>query len=159
MRNEQTIEADKSLVEVLRKLGRRSEPVPDEVGAAAIRAYTLRTVDTQLAALTFDSVFDSDIRAGAPNTTVPRRLRFVGRGLSVELEVADHALRGRLVPPGPARIEVRGMVPEPGECASVTADDRGYFVLPAAPTGPFSLRCQRRPIGSAPAVITDWVTL
>lgn len=157
MRNDQTIDADKSLVEVLRKLGRRSDPVPDEVGDAAIRAYTLRTVDTQLAALTYDSVFDSEKQAGAQDTTGSRRLRFAGRGLTVELDVSDGALRGRLVPPGPAAIEVRGLDLAPG--ASATADNRGWFSMPAVPTGPFSLRCHRRPGGSAPVVVTDWVTL
>jgi len=156
MRNDQTIDADRSLVEVLRKVGRRSDPVPDEVGDAAIRAYTLRTVDTQLAALTYDSVFDSD-RHGGQGTVRSRRLRFASRGLTVDLEVGGSGLHGRLVPPGPADIEVRAPDPAPG--TAVTADHRGWFSIPAAPTGPFSLRCRRDPIGSAPVVVTDWVTL
>jgi hypothetical protein len=61
-------------------------------------------------------------------------------------------LIGQLVPPQPARIEVR----HAGGVASAVADALGRFVSADVEPGPVSLRCQ---IGgtTAPVVVdTDW---
>ena len=78
----------------------------------------------------------------------------VERDLDVELHVGEHELRGRLIPPTVADIELRW----PGGSAVAVADHRGGFSMAAVPRGPVSLRCERGPAAPSP-VVTDWVTL
>ncbi|MEN3316109.1 MAG: hypothetical protein V7605_2343 [Acidimicrobiaceae bacterium] len=157
MGNEQTVEADERLMEELWGLDAGFGPIPADVTAAAVDAYSWRTTGAEVAGLIDDTglgddggLTDDGARPG------PRRLRFAGTDLTVDVEVdADgDELAGRLVPPGPATVELRG----PCNRAVVTADRGGRFSVPV-PTGAFSLRCRRGRSGSRPDVVTDWVTL
>lgn len=151
MRNEQTVEADERLMEELWGLDAGFGPVPEGVAAAAMAAYSWRTAVAEIASLADDTgLGDDDARPG------PRRLRFASTDLTVEVEVdADgDEMAGRLLPPGPATVELRG----PGDRAVVTTDRGGRFSLPV-PTSAFSLRCWRARSSSQPVVVTDWVTL
>ncbi len=154
MKNEQSLEADGTLTATLRAMGHRLDPVPDEVTAVAAAAFSSRTIDKELASLTYDSlVDDAPSSVGAPGQA--RHLTFVASGVSVEIDVDVDGLRGRLVPPTAADVELRG----PGAGARVVADESGRFSVPAVPTGPVSLRCQRAPADASSPLVTDWVTL
>jgi hypothetical protein len=88
-------------------------------------------------------------------------LSFEADGVALELEISTERpagagvhrhLLGLLVPPGPARIEVR----QASGSVSVEADDEGRFAVTDLESGPFRLTC-RRP-DEAP-VSTPWLTL
>jgi len=153
MTNHQSADVDLTLTATLRALNQRLDPVPDEVTVAGVAAFSLRTVDSVLANLDYDSLLDDSQPARAPEGV--RHLTFVTTGLSVELDVGDDGLRGHLVPPTRADVELRW----PGGSTSVTADEWGAFSVPTIPPGPVSLRCQRGPSDTTSPVITDWVTL
>lgn len=118
---------DVLLDELATLLGPQLEP-PPEVLHAARGAFTWRTVDAEIAALTYDSLLDDDpatVRATAP----PRILTFEIAALTIEVEVdasrAGRRLLGQLVPAQEAGLElldVDGQVLSTGD-----ADAMGRF--------------------------------
>ena len=144
-------EPDGGLLAELRLLASRHDPVPERAIAAARSAIAWRTLDAELAELTADSSTDAEL-ATVRTTADERMLTFRSAALTVELEVLQDAGRrrilGQLVPPGPARIEVR----HPGGTATVEADAVGRFSAGDVAPGPVSLRCA----GDGGAVETDW---
>lgn len=149
-------EADDRLLEALRAVAQRVDPVPAEVEEAARGAYTWRTVDAELAELAYDSLLDDDRLVGVRADDAPRTLTFEGPAFSVEIEVAEEGgerrLLGQLVPPAPARIEVR----HSGGLLRLGADDVGRFSVAGVAPGPVSLRCR---VEDAPPLDTSWVTV
>ena len=112
-------------------------------------AYAWRTIDQDLASLSFDSSAEPEPawRAGSGQARV---LIFTTTPLSLELEVmADHVV-GQIVPPGPGQVQVE--TPE-GIAIQVEADDIGFFDFAGLPRGRVRLRCET-PTGR---LITDWV--
>jgi hypothetical protein len=145
---------DEGVLRALRELALRDDPVPGEVKAAAEAAFSWRTIDADLASLTYDSLLDEERLIGVRGPGGPRQLTFEGAGLTMEVEVGDdRAVIGQLVPPSTATVELRW----PGGATAVEADDLGRFGLPPAPRGPVSLRCLAA--GGAAPVTTDWLTL
>ncbi len=151
-------EEDERLLETLRGVAQRIDPVPAEVEAAARGAYTWRTVDAELAELAYDSLLDDDRLAGVRADDAPRTLTFEGPAYSVEIEVAEVAggrrLLGQLVPPAPARIEVR----HSGGLLRLGADEVGRFSADGVAPGPVSLRCMVEGV-DGPPLDTAWVTV
>src|SRR3954452_9417959 len=89
--------------ELLAALGRaleQQEAVPDDVVAAAKASFAWRTIDAELAALTFDSVADAEalagVRAGGGGGG-PRALTFEHDDVIVEGEVTERGGRRTLV--------------------------------------------------------------
>jgi len=151
----QAVDPDTALIGALRGLGQRIDPEPPELAARAISAFTWRTIDAELAALTYDSLLDEDRLVGVRGDDGPRQLTFEGPDLTVELEVGDDGcLVGQLVPASQAEVEVRW----PGSSTTVQADDLGRFAMPGGRTGPVSLRCRLQ--GSSTAgIVTSWVVI
>lgn len=151
-------EADAQLLESLRAVVARADPVPPEVEAAARASYTWRTVDAELAELAYDSLLDDDRLVGVRGDNAPRALTFEGPAYSVELEVAEEGARrrllGQLVPPHPARIEVR----HSGGLLKLGADEVGRFSAAGVVAGPVSLRCHLEGV-DGPPLDTAWVTV
>ena len=133
------------------------EALPVDVVAAAKAAIVWRTMDDELAELTYDSSLDdlaaSGVRSGEPS----RLLTFEAPGLVVEVESLEAGARrrlvGQLVPAQTGRVEVR----HGGGTTSVEADDLGRFTADDVAPGPVSLRC----VGAdgTVAVVTDWVVV
>jgi len=144
---------DKTLTHTLRAMGATLDPIPDELVAAAIAAFSCRTVDKEPAALAYDSLLDDAPTARPPGGG--RHLSFVGRHLSVEVDVGTDGLTGRLVPPAVADVELRW----PGGSTTLAVDGLGGFSVSPIPTGPVSLRCQPGLPDTTSPVVTDWVTL
>lgn len=149
---------EEELLAALAEAG-RLEAVPVETVASAKSAFAWRTVDAELAALTYDSDVAEDAMAGLRSTgttTGPRELTFEAAGLTVELEVVEgrggQRLLGQLVPPQPGTVEVRQF----SATTTVEADEVGRFTVSGLRSGPASLRCEAR--GGA-AVVTDWFLL
>src|SRR5215469_3601945 len=135
---------DEELLGMLQQaLSRRAE-VPPEIVAAAKSAYTWRTIDVELAQLAYDSLCHyASIRA----------LTFASAHLSIELEVMDDSLFGKVVPAQAASVEVHAHTdPE----TAIPTDEIGCFVIHPIPRSPFRLRCRA---AAKIDVLTDWLTL
>lgn len=133
----------------LRQAAEALDPVPPHLEAAALAAYSLRTLDADLARLTFDSLVEG---AGAVRGDAdgPRMLTFTADDVSIEAELSGDRLVGQLLPAAsPAEIEVR----HTGGTAVVPADELGRFTVEPLGEGPFSLRCR---LPSGRTLVTDW---
>ncbi len=150
---------DERLLAELRAAASRLDPVPDAAVLAARSAFAWRTMDAELAELTADPLVDDETFAVVRGVDVPALLTFEAPGLTLEVEVAttgrSRRLLGQLVPPHPARVEVRHR----GGRLEVAADEVGRFAVDDAPPGPLSLRCEvTGAAGAGPALVveTDW---
>jgi hypothetical protein len=144
---------DEELLAELREAG-RLDPVPPEAVAAAKAAFLWRTIDEELAELTYDSVFDDQLLAGVRSTAPTRFLTFESPNLTVDLEAEvvgeRRRLIGQLAPPQRGHVEVR----HGGGAVTVEADDLGRFIADDVAPGPVSLRCRAQ---SGATVSTEWV--
>jgi hypothetical protein len=144
---------DEQLLTELRSALVDVDPVPDGVTAAARDAFGWRTLDAELAALSYDSLLDDKVLAGVRSDgDAARLLTFESPALTVEVEVGSGRIIGQLVPPQAGEVEVR----HAGGSMTVAADAVGRFVANGVPAGPVSLRCRTT---DAAAVVTDWIVL
>jgi hypothetical protein len=142
--------ADDLLEETLRGSVADYDPVPAELERAAVAAYALYDLDTQLAELTFDSLLDAMPVRGA--ALAPRMLTFRAGDLTVDVELTTGTLMGQLLPPQPARVEI--LTGGPATAPTVlTADILGRFTSDRTVTGPFALRVRT----DDEAVVTEWL--
>lgn len=152
-------QADDELTARLR-LAVAAERPPSEVVSAAKAAFTWRTIDAELASLTYDSSVDENALVGVRGGDGPRQLTFERGELSLELEVVEVGARRRLtgqVVSGPlAELSLQqsaadGSVPVP-------TDHLGRFHLDEVAAGP--ARFLFRLAGDVTTdVLTDWVTI
>ena len=144
--------SDEELLADLRAAG-RLDPVPTEAVAAVRAAFIRRTIDAELAELTYDSDMDDERLAAVRQEGVPRFLTFEASGLTLELEASVEGerrrLTGQLVPPQGGRIEIR----HGDHTTTIEADELGRFSAGDLTPGPISLSCRA---ASAAAATTDW---
>ena len=120
---------------------------------AAQAAFTWRTVDADLEILSLETelaVSDTALVRDAGQGS-PRTFTFHGERLSVEIEIDNDGVVGQLTPPGPARVT---LVTPDGPQAAADADEVGCFTLPAPPSGPMRLDCQR----GSDRFLTEWTS-
>jgi len=145
---------DDALLDELRRLAARMDPVPDEVTAAAKATFTWRTVDDELAELLHDSAEAAE-PAGVRGPADARVLVFGAGDAQVELEVSYGAgareLMGQLTPPVATAVAIRHSAGE----TVVEADDRGRFTASGVPGGAIQLRFS---VG-ARTVSTRWLAV
>ncbi len=121
------------------------------LGGLCEAAYGWRSIDQDLASLSFDSSVQP-VQVLRAEYGQARVLIFTATSLSLELELmADHVV-GQIVPPGPGQIVVE--TPD-GPAFQVEADDIGFFDFAGMPRGQVRLRCET-PTGR---LVTDWVCL
>jgi hypothetical protein len=147
---------DERLLAALGEALRAAEAVPASVVALGEAAYDWRTVDAELASLTYDSAVDpapaEPALVRAEDAPV-RALRFQARASAIVLEVTDDALVGQILPPTAAAISLL----TPGRRdVDAEADDLGYFVFRPVPRGTFRLRCRAR---TGADILTSWFRL
>ena len=147
--------ADEELLQDLRAVVSRVDPVSPEMLAAARSGFIWRTIDAELAQLTSDSVLDADRMAAVRGVATPELLTFEAAGLTVEVETTrgvDGGVRllGQLVPAQRGQVEIR----HAGGTTTVEADDLGRFTAGGVPPGPVSLSCRTEAGGLR--VDTDW---
>ena len=154
-----TLSSDECLMLELRSLLTRLDPVDPRLLDQARFAYCWRSVDSELAELSFDSLVDHDtalaVRAGGDPAREPRMLGFGavvgGEDVAIEVEVTPGpgrpALVGQLLPPEAATVELQAV-------DSVQADELGRFLIEAVPGGPVRL-CVRH---GERLVHTTWVS-
>lgn len=149
-------DADDALLGQLRDLLHRADPVPQNVIAAAKASLTWRTIDAELAELSFDSLDQERELAGVRATDLARILVFEAATLRIEVQVTvsgdEVSLLGQVDQPGERGITFR----HAGEPAVVRTDGRGRFRLTSAFSGPVSLQVERP---GQPPVETSWTTL
>ncbi|MGH9163937.1 MAG: hypothetical protein ACRDZW_00270 [Acidimicrobiales bacterium] len=144
---------DLELLSRLAQVALRTDAVPPAVMAAARASFTWRTVDDELAELTYDSGIVPEL-AGVRSYEGARQLTFEAPGLVLEMELSEGLqVVGQVVPPQPASIELR----HPGGAIAVQADDLGRFAVAGVPAGPVSLRCQG--LSGSAAITTDWLVV
>jgi hypothetical protein len=137
----------------LREAMREPAQVPEHVVRAGYGAYTWRTIEAELAELTYDSIDEQTAaRVRSRQQATLRALTFVSASLTVELEVAERRLLGQLVPPQPATITM--LVRGGGPAVAVEVDQQGCFRIERAPEAPFRLR-----VTGERTVETDWITV
>ncbi len=147
---------DADLLAELRDVVSHVDPVPPELLAAAEAGFIMRDLDAELAALTYDSVVDTDRMALVRGAPASRLLTFEAADVTVELEAvavgARRRLVGQLVPAQSGRVEVRHR----GGVLAADVDDLGRFVTTDIEPGPVSIRCRVSGPTDAVVVDTDW---
>lgn len=146
---------DDDLVAALQEAFRAEQEVPREFIEVGQAAYTWRSIDAELAALTFDSATEL-AAAAAPVRSAeasPRFLTFSSAELTIELEIGPDGIIGQIVPPQPGRAEAR---PASGPVLDTEIDDIGCFMVRPLPSSPFRLHCQA---SSGVSAVTTWITL
>lgn len=151
---------DDRLTDELRALANRVDPPPDLLGELARAAFGWRSIDAQLAELTYDSAVDESLAQavrGPARTT--RLLTFDAAGITVEVEVTvqgeQRRLMGQIVPMQPMVVEIR----HSGGVTPAESDELGRFAADGLPWGPVSLRCHVAAGDEARVVHTDWATI
>jgi hypothetical protein len=127
--------------------------VDEKLIRAAQAAFTWRTVDADLEILSLETdltVSDTVLVRGAGQGS-SRVFTFHGERLTVEIEIDDDGIVGQLTPLGPARVT---LVTPDGPQATADADEVGCFSLPAPPSGPMRLDCQR----GSERFLTEWTS-
>jgi hypothetical protein len=134
--------------------GTAAQAVPPEFIEAGKAAYTWRTIDAELAELTYDSAQESLAVAGQrAEDASARTLTFSSAHLTIELEATGDALLGQLVPVQTGLVEIQ---PGPEKGAQADVDTMGCFTIRPIPAGPFRLRCQS---DAGVVVLTEWLSL
>jgi hypothetical protein len=150
---------DERLLAALRTAARSIDPPPDAVVSAAKASWTWRTIDAELAELTYDSWTDdrelAGVRGASTATPTSRLLSFEATSVALELEVilegGERRLVGQLLPAQPGVVEVhhrRGV-------ELVEADAVGRFAVPSIAPGLFRLTV--RPSRDPREVATAWI--
>jgi hypothetical protein len=150
MRDDLSIE----LLAALREALRAREAVPPNFVAAAKNAFAWRTIDSEIAQLTYDSSRDPELQPSlrAEAATI-RALTFTSAHLTIEVEVSRGSLLGQIIPPQAGVITVQ---PMGGAEAEFPADEIGCFSVRPIPAGPFRLHCRADAGADAQ---TGWITL
>jgi hypothetical protein len=143
---------DDTLLAMLNAARQALQEVPREIVEAGRTAYTWRTIDAELADLTYDSdlleVASASVTRAEPAPL--RALTFATPDVTIELEVTDNTLFGQIVPPQTGLVTA---APDNTDTL-IAIDEMGCFTISPIPTGPFRLRCQ---IESGD-VLTGWIT-
>jgi hypothetical protein len=144
---------DEELLGELKAALSARQSVPPVFIEAGKNAYAWRTIDAELAQLTYDSARDHDALAGVRSEAASiRALTFTSTQLTIELEVGDDCLYGQVIPTRPGTIEVQAHT---GTVGVSEVDDLGSFRIQPIPGNPFRLRC--RSVDGAEA-LTRWIT-
>lgn len=152
-----------ALLGELQGLLARVDPVPPELLDQVRRSFCWRTIDAELAELSFDSLTDQEsalaVRSGGDTALEPRMLGFgavvLGEELSIEVEVSSSGdgcvLVGQVSPAGASAVEVQE---GGGGSTEVPVDELGRFVIEPVPGGPVRLRVEH----AGRVVQTTWVS-
>jgi hypothetical protein len=151
------VDADDRLLDELRALVERVDPVPPLVIEAAKAALGWRRLDAELAELLSDSSLEDDAMTLARGAAPVRYVIFSAGTLTIDLEVhvdgEQRTLLGQLSPPTAGRVELeRTDEPEP---AAIEADRLGRFRVTLPTGGSIRLTLSDR----TPPIQTSWITV
>jgi hypothetical protein len=146
---------DDTLLAVLKDAMDAERDVPPQMIAAGQAAWAWRTIDAELAALTYDSAAEADLLAAGTRAepAALRALTFTRDEMSIELEVTEDALVGQITPPRAGDSVVVRVGTE--DVTVTTTDELGFFAIRPVPGQPFRLLI--RTVAGA-VVLTGWVS-
>ncbi len=149
-----------ALLDALRAALTTTDAVPDEVVAAAKASFTWRTIDAELAELSYDSLLAGELagtRGGAETRTLSFEFGAVGIEIEVETDGPSRRLVGQIAPGVPESIEVHHVAG--GEALVIAPDRHGRFSVDGVERGAVRLLL-RFVAGEGPAMLlTEWVTI
>jgi hypothetical protein len=145
---------DDRLLAVLKEALGAAHAVPREFVEAGKAAYAWRTIDAELAALTYDSAGDAGVPSAATRAdpAALRALTFASAHLTIELEITPDAVLGQLTPAQAGSVSAHVGA---GEVASAPIDELGFFIVSPVPTQSFRLLCQTT---SGDSSLTGWIS-
>ena len=147
--------ADATLEE-LRRIAMTADPVPSLVLQSAQAAFSLRTLDTEIAELLHDSAVDRDpVLVRGPSDA--RMLSFAAGEVSVEMQLTEtgpgvYSLLA-FVSGAPAGSEVK--LEHSAGIVAAELDDAGRLLLDDVPAGRLRLHLTAE---DGTAIITSWIT-
>jgi hypothetical protein len=150
------------LLDTLRDALRLTDGVPPEVVAAAKESFTWRTIDAELAELSYDSLLTGEL-AGTRGQVDVRTLSFEFGPLTVEIEVEDAPaasrcrLVGQVAPRVPVSVEVHHV--EVSTPIVTQPDPLGRFSFDDVERGPVRLLLRFAPAEGPAMLLTEWVTI
>jgi hypothetical protein len=145
---------DDKLIEELRSVLRRTDPVPGDVTDFAKAAFGWRRLDADLAELLEDSALESESAALARGSG-GRSLTFRSDDLTIDIEVEADTLLGQLAPvPNSATIELQDT--NRTVVTTTESDTLGRFRLTLQVDGRLRLRVLRP---DAQPLETSWFTV
>jgi hypothetical protein len=149
---------DDGVLEALARAVQAVDPVPPEVLFAAKEAFTWRSIDEELAMLTFDSLVDA---VAGVRGSGPRAVTFEAGEVVIEIEVGEQgtsrSLTGQVVAEDLSEVELH--VPTTARPIPVEVDRSGRFRTGAVPAGPIRLRCRLGDEGRRRILTTEWVVV
>jgi hypothetical protein len=146
-------EDDRLLAELQEAL-RAAEDVPARFVAAGKAAFAWRTIDADLAELSYDSLDDEQTRlATRTEDATVRALTFVSGQLTIELEITAESVLGQVVPAQPGQVFLQIGT---GRQVTGVIDEIGCFAVEPVPAGPFRLFCRTV---DGTEVRTGWITV
>jgi len=144
---------DDQLLDALRDALTTADEVPQAFVEAGKAAFSWRTIDAELAALTYDSAWNTlESLAIRSESAVLRSLTFASDGWTIELELTPDAVLGQLDPPAAGTVVARA---DGGTLATTEVDDLGFFALRPPPTVAYRLVCTTT---SGTTILTGWIT-
>jgi hypothetical protein len=159
------VEGGDALLGELERVLARVDPVPPQLLEQVRRSFCWRTVEAELAGLSFDSLLDREsalaVRSVVDTALEPRMLGFGatvhGEDLSIDVEVTSSpagdecVLIGQVFPAGAPVVEVQAAG---GGSTETPVDALGRFVIDPVPRGPVRLRVEH----AGRVVHTTWVS-
>jgi hypothetical protein len=146
--------ADEALLARLNRVADEVDPVPPLSYDLARASFILRDIDSELAALTHDSVLETNHMVRATGASDARLLSYQAGELTVELQVrvkgAARTLLGEVHGGAVERIAVQSS----GAVVEIVPDEVGRFRVEELPAGPFRIRLKTT---DGRAVTTSWV--
>ena len=161
--------ADDELMALLKHALEDADPVPADAVRAAKEAWTWRTIDAELAALTYDSVVEEGALVGVRGTTAVRSLAFETAAVTIEVELIDdgdrRALRGQVVPAFATAVVLEFSDGRPP--VVMLTDELGRFGADRLDGGVARLRIPEQTdataedptAGSTGGLVTEWVPI
>ena len=145
--------SDEELLGALRDALTAADDLPRNFVDAGKAAFAWRTIDAELAALTYDSAWDAlePVPIRSESATL-RSLTFASEEWTIEIELTPDAVLGQLDPAEAGTVRARG---DGGEFGAAAIDDLGFFALRPVPGGPYRLICTTT---SGTTILTGWIT-
>jgi hypothetical protein len=158
--NQRNDEHDR-LVDELRDLFSKRDPVPPLVTRSAKAALGWRRLDAELAEFLADSALDAESLAVARGARATlRSMSFSAGRLTIDVEIhgegAERTALGQLHPPARARIELQSA--DQAASTVIESDDLGRFRTKLPPAGSIRLRVAGDAVGET-WIETSWIPL
>ncbi len=154
MRPDDWIADDDLLLDELRSALREAAPVPADVVTAAKAVYTMRTLDEELARLSYDSMADPELAGAFRSEPMSVRSLVFGIGdTTLDVDVLADSFVGQLSPalPGSIVVETRFYPPRRADI-----DPMGMFSVPLCPPGDVRFRVEP---SDGDGFVTEWTRI